>query len=251
MTDDTNSPMIGVGGTDADVIIDATLDLLNPGIRVSEVDHINEGVHRGINAMYQRMDEFLRLNGTALQIADLDDALAAVANPQSGSPAQTRTIEEGITTNFNLATNSACHYTGHGSIADGTLRLCEFAVLNKANTHETRVHHVETPERILAGDSDVGPVWVSELQLAVGNGDAVSGSQMPDVVNLPVVYSVALLKTKNGEHKKLAQAFVDFLRDGAQQIYIDGGFTALTGSESGERYSLDGNGDLVIETIAP
>ncbi len=52
--------------------------------------------------------------------------------------------------------------------------MCEFAILNKANTHETRVHHVETPERILAGDSDVGPVWVSELQLAVNNGDAVS-----------------------------------------------------------------------------
>ena len=49
MTDDTNSAGIGTG---ADSIIDATLDLLSAGIRVSEVDHINEGIHRGINAMY-------------------------------------------------------------------------------------------------------------------------------------------------------------------------------------------------------
>ena len=52
MTDAANSSGIGTG---ADATIDATLDLLDSTIRVSEVDHINEGVHRGINAMYQRI----------------------------------------------------------------------------------------------------------------------------------------------------------------------------------------------------
>jgi ABC-type molybdate transport system substrate-binding protein len=246
MTDLTNSP--GIGAT-PDETIDATLDLLDPNIRVSEVDHINEGVHRGINAMYQRMDEYTRLNGSAAEVAALDAALALVSDPQPGSPAATRT---GITTNFNLATNAACHYSGHASIADGTLRLCEFAILNKANTHETRVHHVETPERILAGDSDTGPVWVSELQLAVNNGDAVNGYQPIDAVNLPVVYSVAFLATKNKKHKRLARKWVNFLRSPeGVQIFVDGGFSALTGSELGERYSLDKNGDLVIETFTP
>ena len=178
MTDATNSA--GIGGLTGDDVADATLDLLDPAIRVSQVDHINEGVHRGINAMYQRMDEYTRLNGTVAEIGLLDARLAAVGVPQPGSPAETRTIEEGITTNFNLATNPACHYSGHLTIPDGTLRLCEFAVLNKSNTHETRVHHVETPARILAGDSDVGPVWVSELKYAQDAGDAVSGSTMPD-----------------------------------------------------------------------
>jgi hypothetical protein len=251
MTDETNSAGIGAppGTPGGDDIIDATLDLLDPAIRVSEVDHINEGIHRGINAMYQRMDEFTRLNGTPADVSALDTALLAVSIPQNGSPAATRT---GVSTDFNLATNPACHYTGHGSIADGTLRLCEFAILNKANTHETRVHHVETPERILAGDSDVGPVWVSELQFARNAGDAVSGSQMPDNVNLPVVYSVALVKNRNNrKHRRLARDFVRYLLGDAQQIFIDGGFSALTGTELGERYSLDKNGDLVIETFTP
>ena len=128
---------------------------------------------------------------------------------------------------FNLATNAQCHYTGHASIADGTLRMCEFAILNKANTHETRVHHVETPARILAGDSDVGPVGVSELQLAINNGDAVSGYQPPDDVNLPVVYSVAFLATMSNKHKRLARQWVDFLHSPeGVQIYVDGGFSA-------------------------
>ncbi len=246
MTDAANSAGIGVGDNPT---IDATLDLLDPNIRVSEVDHINEGVHRGINNMYKRMDEYTRTNGTASDIAQLDAWLAAVADPQDGSPADTR---EGVSTNFNLATNPECHYSGHASIADGTLRLCEFAVLNKANTHETRVHHVETPSRILAGESDVGPVWVSELQLAVNNGDAVSGFQPIDEVNRPVVYSVAFLATMSNQHKRLARWWVDFLRsDEGVQISVDGGFSALTGTEQGERYSLDADGTLVIEQFTP
>ena len=249
MTDAANTPGIG---TDGDETIDATLDLLDPGIRVSQVDHINEGIHRGINAMYQRMDEYTRLNGTPADVAALNAALAAVSIPQTGSPAETRTIEEGITTNFDLATNPNCHYTGHSSIADGTLRMCEFAILNKANTHETRVHHVETPERILANESDVGPVWVSELQLAVDNGDAVSGYQPIDAVNLPVVYSVAFLATMNQKHKRLARKWVDFLLSPeGVQIYVDGGFSALTGTEKGERYSFDADENLVIEQFTP
>ncbi|TCK17870.1 extracellular solute-binding protein [Thiogranum longum] len=246
MTDATNSTGIGDA---ADPTIDATLDLLDPAIRVSEVDHINEGVHRGINAMYQRMDEYTRLNGTAADIAALDMLLSAVANPQPGSPAATRT---GVSTNFSLATNPACNYSGHASIADGTLRMCEFAILNKANTHETRVHHVETPSRILAGESDVGPVWVSELQLAVNNGDAVSGFQPIDAVNRPVVYSVAFLATMQKKHRKLAKKWVDFLRSPeGVQIYVDGGFSALTGSEQGERYSIADDGSLVIVPFTP
>jgi len=246
MTDAANSSGIGTG---ADATVDATLDMLDPAVRVSEVDHINEGVHRGINNMYKRMDEYTRLNGTASEVATLDTLLAAVADPQAGSPAATRT---GVSTNFNLATNAECHYMGHATIVDGTLRMCEFAILNKANTHETRVHHVETPARILAGDSDVGPVWVSELQLAVNNGDAVSGYQPIDSVNKPVVYSVAFLATMSKKHKRLAKRWVKFLHsDEGVQIYVDGGFSALTGSELGERYSLDANGDLVIEQFTP
>jgi ABC-type molybdate transport system substrate-binding protein len=246
MTDATNSSGIGAG---VDGTIDATLDLLDPAIRVSEVDHINEGVHRGINNMYRRMDEYTRLNGSAAEVIALDSLLVAVVTPQPGSPAATRT---GVSTDFDLTTNVNCHYTGHVSIADGTLRMCEFAILNKANTHETRVHHVETPERILAGDSDVGPVWVSELQLAVNNGDAVSGFQPIDAVNVPVVYSVAFLATMSNKHKRLARWWVDFLRSPeGVQIYVDGGFSALTGTEQGERYSFDADGDLVIEQFTP
>ncbi len=238
MVDEGNSKGVGVGGSELAVVYSAVEALLDdcdhdasgcitgadPGIRVSQVDHINEGVHRGINKMYMAMDEYVRLNGSPAQVAALDVALAAVATPQPGSPAATRS---GISTNFELASNPSCHYMGHAGIADGTLRLCEFAVLNKSNTHETRVHHVETPDRIRQGLSDVGPVWVSELKFALNHGGGVSGAVIPDSVNKPVVYSITILE-KTVENKKMALKFVNFIRSPAgQAIYEAGGFNHM------------------------
>mgnify|MGYP001828449574 CR=1 FL=1 len=91
-------------------IVDIVMDLLDPAIRVSEVDHINEGIHRAINNMYKAMDEYIRENGTLDEIAALDEALAAVETPQPGSPCETRPIEEpGLPTDFNMSTNDECH----------------------------------------------------------------------------------------------------------------------------------------------
>ena len=248
-------------------IVDIVMDLLDPAIRVSEVDHINEGIHRAINNMYKSMDEYIRENGTAEEIAALDAALADVATPQPGSPGETRPIEEGITTDFNLSTNPECHYSGHPDIADGTLRFCEFAILNKSNTHETRVHHVETPAGILEEPGfepvDVGPVWISELGYQLVRNVAVEGMVPgafpppgvvgPDTanpaINNPATYSIAVLATaENGKHRKLARQFIDYVRSPEGQAdYTDGGFIGLTDEElaQGECYSIAKDGSLV------
>jgi hypothetical protein len=240
--------VVPTGDADIDKIVDIVFDLLDPTVPVSQVDHINEGIHSAINNMYRFMDAFIRANGTVSQVAELDARLAAVADPQPGSPAETRT---GISTNFDLATNAACNYGD----APATLRFCEFAVLNKANTHETRVHHVETPERVRADESWTGPLWITEVTYAQNSGNpvAVEGVDIaaadPDeVVNPPVSYSLALLST--AKHKRLGNAFIDWIRspDG-QRVYTDGGFIGLTDEElaGGECYSIDRKtGDVVI-----
>lgn len=246
---------------------DATgcIDGGDPGIVVSEVDHINEGIHRAINNMYKAMDEYIREHGSLADVAALDAALAAVAVPQPGSPADTRT---GVSTDFNLATNPECHYAGHPAIADGTLRFCEFAVLNKANSHETRVHHVETPGGILGEPGfvpvDVGPVWISELGYQLVRNVPVEGmvpgsfpppgvvgpADADPVINNPATYSIAVLATaENGRHRKLARKFIDFVRSPeGQTAYTDGGFIGLTAEElnAGECYARDKEGNLVI-----
>ena len=245
----TNNAGVGLSGNDDyDKIFDIVMDLLDPAVPVSQVDHINEGIHNAINAMYQRMDQYIRDNDVpgGPYSAALDAALANVAMPQPGSPAATRT---GISTNFDLATNPACNY------GDGTLRFCEFAVLNKANTHETRVHHVETPERVRSGASFTGPLWITEVTYAQNSGNPVpvegvdiAAADLAEVVNRPVSYSIALLST--AKHKLLGNLFIDWIRspDG-QRIYTEGGFIGLTDTElaGGECYSTDrATGSLVI-----
>jgi ABC-type molybdate transport system substrate-binding protein len=274
MVAEDNPLGIGSGGASGTYahIYDIVMDLLDPAIVVSEVDHINEGVHRAINNMYKSMDETIREYGASTDIAALDSALALVAMPQPGSPAETRTLEEGITTDFNLATNPECHYSGHPSIPDGTLRFCEYAVLNKANTHETRVHHVETPGGILGEVGfepvDVGPVWVSELGYQLVRNVPVEGmvpgvfpppgvvgpADAEPVINNPATYSIAVLRksensSRNGRRRHLAEGFVDYLRSPeGQTAYTDGGFIGLTPAElnGGECYSLAKDGTLVI-----
>ena len=253
MVDADNSQGIGTAGAPGSYenTQDILMDLLDSSIVVSEVDHINEGVHKAINKMYQAMDEYVRENGPTSDIAALDSALAAVATPQAGSPAALRT---GVSTNFDLATNANCHYTGHATIADGTLKFCEFAILNKSNTHETRVHHVETPAKILDGTAHVGPVWTSELKFAQAAGDAVSGMDQvggsggvsspaaaSPAVNAPATYSIAVVAT--AENAKRAKQFINYVRspDG-QSKYTDGGFIGLTAAEmdAGQCYAADG-----------
>jgi hypothetical protein len=143
---------------------------------------------------------------------------------------------------------------------DGDLRFCEIAVLNKANTHESRVHHVETPGGLVRGDNpdtpdvevpapengfayvDVGFVWITELayqlnhnnhmvQGMVGNQD-ISDLGIPntDGVNADKIYSLALLATS--ENRKRGRQFIDFLRSPEGQfVYTSGGFTGLTATQ--------------------
>ena len=285
MVAEGNPKEIGTEGDSGtyDHVFDIVMDLLNdcdtddagcvdggdPGIVVSQVDHINEGIHRAINSMYKAMDEYIREHGDSADIAALDAALAAVAEPRPGSPADTR---EGVTTDFNLATNPECHYSTHPTIPDDTLRFCEYAVLNKANSHETRVHHVETPGGILGEPGfvpvDVGPVWISELGYQLVRDVAVQGmvpgefpppgvvgpADADPAINSPATYSIAVLRkpendTRNGNRRHLAEDFIDFVRSPeGQAAYTDGGFIGLTTEEllGGECYSFENDGTLVI-----
>jgi hypothetical protein len=110
--------VVPTGNADIGKIAEIVFDLLDPNVPVSQVDHINKGIHNAINNMYRRMDDYIRANGTPEQVAELEARLAAVAMPQPGSPAATRT---GISTNFDLATYPECNY------ADGPPPPCASA----------------------------------------------------------------------------------------------------------------------------
>jgi len=248
---------------DFDKQFDIVMDLLSGDVVVSEVDHVNEGIHKAITKMYRAMDSYIRsvnpadaitlayhygddssATKTQTAVAWLDDALSKVATGNPRSPSITR---PGTVAKYDHSLNASCN---DGA---GAPRFCEFSILNKFNTHETRVHHVETPNGILAGDYNIGPVWISELGYQLVRSVAVEGMQgsvpagVPTPasqaldgkqVNAAATYSIAILRTsKNAAN---ANAFIDYVRSAAGQAnYTAGGFIGLSEAElnAGQCYS--------------
>ena len=262
----TNPKGIGntvhTGNPDFDTQFDIIMDLLSGDVTASSLDHINEGIHNASNKYMKAAHNWVKANddGTAINMtytyADgaietasktasqwIQAALAVVATPMPGSPGAERLISR------DAGENHVSHdLTDNGCGTVGDLLFCEYAVLNKTSTHESRVHHVETPNGILGEEGfvpvDVGYVWITELAYQLNNGNYdvqgmvgdqdISNLGIPrptdSDVNNDITYSLALLATSR--HEKRGRQFIDFLRSSqGQAVYTDGGFTGLTASQ--------------------
>ncbi len=258
------------GNAEFDTQFDIIMDLLSGNVIASSLDHINEGIHNAANNYMKAAHNWVKANdpGTLFnmtyKLADGNDvtanitasawiqvALAKVATPQSGSPGAERLISG------DAGENHASHdLDKNGCGSAGDLLFCEYAVLNKKNTHESRVHHVETPEGIQANPDfefvNVGFVWITEVAFQLNDGNLniegmVGDQNIADLgiprpagstVNKDITYSLALLATSN--NKKRGRQFIDFLRaPEGQLVYTDGGFTGLdtTQLEGGRCYA--------------
>jgi ABC-type molybdate transport system substrate-binding protein len=270
------------GDTDFDPQFDIIMDLLSGDVTASSLDHINEGIHNAANNYMKNAHAWVKDNdtGTAINMtytyADgsveigsktasdwIQAALSKVATPMAGSPGAERLISGDAGENH---TSHDLDQRGCGTAGD--YLFCEFAVLNKSNTHESRVHHVETPEGIqgTAGfvPVDVGYVWITEVAFQLNDGNLniqgmVGNQDITDLgiprpagstnVNNDITYSLALLATSN--HQKRGRQFIDFLRSPVgQEVYTDGGFTGLTSTqlEGGRCYAQPEAGVSVATT---
>jgi ABC-type molybdate transport system substrate-binding protein len=253
----------GIGNTvhtnnaDFDTQFDIIMDLLSGEVIASSLDHINEGIHNAANNYMKAAHNWIKANDQTVTMtytyadgtvesatktgsAWIQAALAKVATPMAGSPGAERLASGDAGENH---TSHDLDQRGCGSAGD--YLFCEYAVLNKANTHESRVHHVETPGGIQNEPGfvpvDVGFVWITELAFQLNNGNydvqgMIGNQDITDLgiprpadsdVNKDITYSLALLATS--ENQKRGRQFIDFLRSPeGQAVYTDGGFTGLT-----------------------
>ncbi|HEC18761.1 MAG TPA: hypothetical protein ENI97_05400 [Gammaproteobacteria bacterium] len=269
---------MAIGTTDYPELMDAdfetqfdiAMDLLSGDIGASSLDHINEGIHNAANGYMKKVDAYINGHteaGTMISMEYhfgddsytagvethtaaewLELALQAVATPHPDSPSAARLLSG------DAGENHSSHDlvdNGCGTAAD--LVFCEYAVLNKFNTHESRVHHVETPNGITNQPGfvpvDVGFVWITELAFQINAGNTavtgMSGSTIGNLgipntngVNADKIYSLALLATS--ENEKRGRQFIEFLRSPeGQAVYTAGGFTGLSDAqlEGGKCYA--------------
>lgn len=261
-----------------DVQFDLIMDILSGDIKMSALDHINEGIHNAVNGYLKRAHQYIInhdrsvkmkytfADGTVLHKKQratqwIQMALNVVAKPMNGSPGSLR-----LTTRDAGETHVTHSLAANGCGVPGAYRVCEFALLNKRGTYETRIHHVETPKGLINAYGytpiDAGFVWVTELayQINSGNktvtgiGGQISPLGIPNTrgVNRDTVYSVALLAT--APHEKQGRKFISYLRgrDG-QARFESGGFTRLTYTvlSSGHCYSVPINGKSTATPRGP
>lgn len=96
-------------------------------------------------------------------------------------------------------------------------------------TYLTHIHHRQTPMRIMAGLSDVGPVWVTEAEYQSHRfPDRIAMVRIPKDHNVHVVYTAG--QFKNAPHPKAASAFMAYMMSKAgQKIITSYGFQGASG----------------------
>lgn len=91
------------------------------------------------------------------------------------------------------------------------------------STFLTRIHHRESPLRILLGNSDVAPVWTSEVVYQRMIGNPVEEIEVPQEYNIKSTYRAGRLK--NAPRPEAADLFMEYLiSDEAKAIYKKYGF---------------------------
>ncbi len=93
------------------------------------------------------------------------------------------------------------------------------------STRLTTVHHRETPQRLLAGSADAGPVWATEAAFAAAQGLGLEVVEPgPDLDRREAVRYFAC-PLADAPHPEAARAFAGFLRsDAARDIFTRHGF---------------------------
>lgn len=109
---------------------------------------------------------------------------------------------------------------------DGLKKKIMQTKLKAGTTRLTRMHHRQTPIRIMQRRADCGPTWYTEPFFQEMIGNPISMVEIPDKENQFVTYTAAAMK--NAPHAQAAQDFLDFLvsPDG-QAVYRKYGFMAV------------------------
>ena len=101
-----------------------------------------------------------------------------------------------------------------------------------SNNWFTAVHHRETPDRIVANQSDAGMVWKTEVLAALRNGAQVEAVTLPDEDSLRTEVSYVVGMLIGSKHREAAEALLKFLRSSeGQDAYAKFGFVRASDAE--------------------
>ena len=97
--------------------------------------------------------------------------------------------------------------------------------VKKGTTMLTTVHHRETPERLMKGICDVGPVWATEAMYAKMRGLPLDYVEVGEELDMRDRVNYYIAKLKDSPNPENAERFLEFIKSRrAQEIYKKYGF---------------------------
>jgi ABC-type molybdate transport system substrate-binding protein len=201
--------------------IDGQQTAMNPDIFASvNINHLKKMHAQG------------KMNDYAIYIHNKLELMVAQGNPRDIKGPEDLGRDDLLQSHPNPLTEGIFKFYGSEMLKDLGLyekvtggQECRSCWAVEGKTWFTSRHHRETPDRIEAGEADVGIVWTTEVTHAKAQGRPLDGVPIPAPYNKQnkVNYAVGILTA--GRNQENALTFISYLgTDQAQAIYEKYGF---------------------------
>lgn len=177
----------------------------------------------GKNKIEESMDMFERIEAyTATEIALM---------VQQGNPKKIKGLEDLANKDIRISMPDKKIEGIGNNVEDAFIKAGGQELHNKimvqkvkdSSTFITQIHHRQSPMRILYNQSDVAPVWETEIFYQKSLGHKMDMISIPEKFNKLSVSMAALLK--DAPHKEAANHFMDFIKsEEAKAIFKKYGF---------------------------
>ena len=201
--------------------IDGQQTAMNPDIFASvNINHLKKMHAQG------------KMNDYAIYIHNKLELMVAQGNPRDIKGPEDLGRDDLVQSHPNPLTEGIFKFYGSEMLKDLGLyekvtggQECRSCWAVEGKTWFTSRHHRETPDRIEAGEADVGIVWTTEVTHAKAQGRPLDGVPIPAPYNKQnkVNYAIGILTA--GRNQENALTFISYLgTDQAQAIYEKYGF---------------------------
>ncbi len=214
--------------------------LLKQGEIEGEQTAMNPDIFASVNINHlKKLNGKGKMNDHAIYIHNKLELMVAEGNPKNIQGPQDLGRDDLLQSHPNPLTEGIFKFYGSEMLKDLGLyekvtggQECRSCWAVEGKTWFTSRHHRETPDRIEAGEADVGIVWTTEVTHAKAQGRPLEGVVIPAPYNKQDKVNYAIGIMTEGRNQDNAVAFITYLgTDEAQAIYEKYGFLRATEEE--------------------
>jgi ABC-type molybdate transport system substrate-binding protein len=214
--------------------------LLQQGEIEGQQTAMNPDIFASVNINHlKKMNAKVKMSDYATYIHNKLELMVAEGNPKDIKGPEDLGRDDLVQSHPNPLTEGIFKFYGSEMLKDLGLyekvtggKECRSCWAVEGKTWFTSRHHRETPDRIEAGEADVGIVWTTEVTHAKAKGRPIDGVSIPAPYNKQEKVNYAIGILTDGRNQENAVTFISYLgTDEAQAIYEKYGFLRASKEE--------------------